>query len=78
MSNEFKVGDLVVRSKDWIYGNQDENSVYGKITEIEKKKYQDGNFWASVEWIDYKGFVINSNSYRIGPACNDVELYNLL
>lgn len=78
MSNGFKVGDLVVRSKDWTYGDQDADSVYGKIIEIDEDKYKDGNFWAAVDWLDYKGFVKNSNSYRIGPTYNDVELCNFL
>jgi hypothetical protein len=55
----------VIRGKDWMWGNQDNNG-FGKIVD---KPYKDGtNIWIPVKWDNE-----HRNSYRIGY--NDFDLY---
>lgn len=74
-NNNFKVGDLVTKSKDWEYGKQVDGAIFGKIIEIDNKPYEDKNIWCQVRWEDYKGKEVTVNSYRIGPISYDIELY---
>lgn len=54
-----KIGDKVVRGKDWDWGDQDKDSKYGIVT---KKEYN----WCSVEWVNKSSEIIRRQSYRIG------------
>jgi hypothetical protein len=58
--SNWKIGDKVVRGRDWGYYNQDKGSVYGII----KSKNSDG--WINVSWIDENGNGINTQNYRTG------------
>lgn len=70
-----KIGDKVVRGihfkKDWEH--QDNGSVYGLIYRF--SSMYDGNYWYYVRWIDYKGKVLRTYSYRIGPEKFDLYFY---
>jgi hypothetical protein len=56
---EAKVGDFVVRGRDWDWGNQDEGSAYGQVIHV-----ADG--WASVRWFSPEGEPLRSDGYRVG------------
>ena len=61
--NNFKVGDLVVRGKDWKWGKQDDSD-YGVIIRLKD------NGWLRVQWRNgYEG------SYRIGEDYFDLYFY---
>jgi energy-coupling factor transporter ATP-binding protein EcfA2 len=67
---EPKVGQKVVRGKDWQWGDQDGGSIYGIIVSI------DGNIgWCSVEWIDENLNPLRKNGYRVGPHDHDLYYY---
>lgn len=68
--DNYKVGDKVVRGRDWIWRDQDKGSVYGIIREHE---YQSEN-WVTVDWVNYKGIIINSKGYRVGEVWQHGEL----
>lgn len=63
-----KIGDKVVRGKDWEWGDQDRNSEYGTVTKIKEDN------WCSVEWVNKNHEVVNRQSYRIG-AESKYDLY---
>lgn len=64
-----KVGDKVIRGRDWQWDNQDGNSLYGRIKKIETIK------WVMVEWINYKGMIVSTYSYRAGLGKHDLYFY---
>lgn len=63
----YKIGDKVVRGRDWKWGDEDKDSVYGVIY-----AGVDGG-WLSVSWINYKGRIVNKQEYEVGP--NQFDLY---
>ena len=68
-----KIGDKVVRGKDWCWNNQDKNSVYGIIT-----GYLGGsnNRNALVTGVNHKGITVNNSYYyRVGPEKFDLYFY---
>jgi hypothetical protein len=58
----------VVRGKDWEWGDQDKNSIYGII------KGASGSGWVKVEWYSKEAIKIDTNSYKIG-ADRKYDLY---
>lgn len=74
-TKNYKIGDKVVRGRDFkdIWNYQDEGSVYGVIDSIYEKYSEDA--WVYVNWVDYKGKVINRREYRIGPIFFDLYFY---
>jgi hypothetical protein len=64
------IGAKVVRGKDWMYGRQDEGSVYGVIMSHSSRG------WVRVKWISKDGKTVQSNGYRIGAEnCYDLYYY---
>lgn len=74
-TKNYKIGDKVVRGRDFkdIWNEQDKGSVYGVIDSIYEKYSEDA--WVYVNWVDYKGKVINRRDYRIGPSFFDLYFY---
>jgi len=80
-----KQGDKVVPGKDWMFGNQAQNSVYG-IVDMEEyggepmfiEDSTDEEFWqywVHVDWIGKGGSVMFRNNYRVGPDYHDLKYY---
>lgn len=67
-----KIGDRVVRGKDWGWWEQDKGSVYGVI---KSKHYENDNYWIGITWVDYKGVEVKRDVYRIGPDIFDLYFY---
>jgi hypothetical protein len=57
-----QIGDKVVRGRDWDYGDQDRNSIYGKVIGFDTGK----KGWCRVDWVSSNGSVLDSNCYRYG------------
>ena len=53
-----KVGEKVVRGPNWDWGNQDEGSVYGVITE-----YATYDEWLTVNWVNAHGKCLGTYGY---------------
>jgi hypothetical protein len=73
--NQFKkvvttvdIGAKVVRGKDWEWGIQDKNSIYGIIEQT------GGSGWAKTTWYSKEGNKLSTNSYKIG-ADDKYDLY---
>ncbi len=64
-----KVGDKVVRGRDWSYGDQDKDSIYGIVYN------HDGRCWVTVNWINHKGMIVYQDGYQIGPYSYDLYFY---
>ncbi len=64
-----KIGDKVVRGRDWYWDNQDKDSIYGVIVKIENTR------WVTVNWINHKGLVTLEASYRAGNLKHDLYFY---
>lgn len=63
--NNYKLGDRVVRGRDWKWYNQDCN-IYGKqLTGVIVKHKGDNPEWVMVDWYD-NDRIIHSNDYRVG------------
>lgn len=58
---ECKKGDRVVRGRDWEWGDQDRDSIYGIVV---KQHRSDG--WLCVIWVDKNNKQLREESYRIG------------
>lgn len=71
--DNFKVGDKVVRGRDWRWGDQDKGSVYGVIGNF--SVIADNTTWHYVHWVDYKGKELGLYSYRIGHEKFDLYFY---
>lgn len=65
----YKIGDKVVRGRDWRYGDQDKESIYGIIYD------NDYGNWVKVKWINHKGMIVYKDSYRVGPEKFDLYFY---
>jgi hypothetical protein len=63
-----EVDSKVVRGQDWDYDNQDAESIYGIVTEIDNSDSR-----VQVQWLNEDGQVLHDNSYRVG----DEGLYDL-
>ena len=60
-----KVGDKVVRGRDWDWVNQDKGSVYGIIIRSSNgSTFITG--WVEVNWVNTNGEVIGTFSYQVG------------
>lgn len=62
------IGAKVVRGRDWDWGDQDKDSIYG----IAEKASEGG--WIQVIWYSKEGNKLNTDSYRIG-AQGKYDLY---
>ena len=58
-----KVGDKVVRGRDWNWANQDKESVYGIIIGS-SVTFTPG--WVEVNWVNTNGEVIGNDCYQVG------------
>ncbi len=68
-----KIGDKVVRGRDWSWNNQDKGSVYGIIRAYLNA---DSSKNALVNWVNHKGITVNNSCYyRIGPEKFDLYFY---
>jgi hypothetical protein len=76
--NQFKkvvttvdIGAKVVRGKDWEWGDQDKNSIYGIIDKASSIG------WAKVAWQSKQGITIRSRgAYRVGDDKYDLYYYD--
>ena len=68
------VGQKVIRGIDWSHGDQDNNSVYGVITNIRAVPKADRP-WVSVAWKNKAGITLHENNYKIGGK-NGLSLYS--
>jgi hypothetical protein len=66
-----KVGDKVVRGRDWNWANQDKGSVYG-ITIVSSDILIPG--WVEVNWVNTNGEVIGNHCYQVGYS-DKYDLY---
>lgn len=69
-----KVGDKVVRGRDWKWGSQDQGSKYGVVVKLETNPTN----WVYVQWMHaVTGEVINANNYQVGADdCYDLYFYD--
>ncbi len=69
-TKNFKIGDEVIRGKDWEYRGQDNNGSIGIIGNNEFSSIN-GDNWITVKWNSNN----YSNIYRIGPHNFDLYRY---
>lgn len=67
--SNFKIGDKVIRGRDWAWADQDKDSIYGVINS------DSGRGWVEVKWVNHKGLTVNTQTYEVGPHTFDLYFY---
>ena len=66
-----KIGDKVVRGPDWIWGDQDRNSIYGIVDGVDNSK----KFNVRVKWEDKHGKTVDYNNYTFTKEVRELHYY---